>query len=41
VFVAFHVGDVGDELRSVDEAVDTDGVVVVDHVELVRALPNE
>jgi hypothetical protein len=33
--------DVGDELRAVDEAVDTEGVVVVDFVDLVRALPND
>jgi hypothetical protein len=32
---------VGDELRAVDEAVDTEGAVVVDFVDLVRALPNE
>jgi hypothetical protein len=34
-------GDVGDELSSCDEAVDTEGVVVVDLVDLVRDLPNE
>jgi hypothetical protein len=32
---------VSDELRSADEAVDTESVVVVDLVDLVRALPDE
>jgi hypothetical protein len=32
---------VGDELSSGSEVVDTEGVVVVDLVDLLRALPNE
>jgi hypothetical protein len=32
---------VGDKLRSANEAVDTEGAVVVDLVDLVQALPSE